>query len=132
MKLSTKATYGLRALIELARVYPNSLSLGEISKVEKISLKYLEAIFSRLKKAKLVESVKGAAGGYFLAKDPEKISAEDILEALGEGLPTAHCLGSQGKRFCTPKCQCGVGKLMLEIEKSVAAALNTFSLKDLI
>lgn len=132
MKLSTKSTYGLKALAFLTLRYPESVSLTLIAKEQKTSLKYLEAIFSRLKKGGVLESVKGASGGYKLANKPEKISIYDCLKYLEDNLPEAYCLGASGKTRCSARCHCGVGKVMMEVESAVANSLKKLTLKDLI
>lgn len=83
MKVSTKGRYGLRAMVDLC-VHASSghVPLVQIAKRQKISLNYLEQVFSVLRKAGFVNSVKGAGGGYLLAKDPREIHISDILFAL--------------------------------------------------
>ena len=83
MKLSTKCRYGLRALVDLA-VYSESghVALHEIAVRQGISLKYLEQDFSVLRRAGLVKSVKGAQGGYLLAKSPKEIRISEIVSVL--------------------------------------------------
>jgi len=83
MKISTKGRYGLRALVDLTYHCANGhVSLVQIAERQKISLNYLEQVFSALRKAGLVNSVKGAQGGYILAKAPKDITAGDILRVL--------------------------------------------------
>jgi Rrf2 family cysteine metabolism transcriptional repressor len=83
MKISTKTRYGLRAMIDLAVNSANPpVSLSEIAKRQGISENYLEQIFSALRKAKLVKSVKGASGGYVLVSAPQDIRVIDIISEL--------------------------------------------------
>jgi len=83
MKISTKGRYGLRALVNLAYHSANGhVSLAQIADREKISLNYLEQVFSALRKAGLINSVKGAQGGYILAKAPKEITVGEILRVL--------------------------------------------------
>lgn len=83
MKISTKGRYGLRALIDLSfHAKDSAVSLVNVAQRQNISLNYLEQVFATLRKAGIVKSVKGAQGGYLLAKDPEKLSVEEILTAL--------------------------------------------------
>ena len=132
MKLSTRSTYGLRALTCLAEQFPDGLSLGEIAENEKISLKYLEAIFAILKKEGLVTSTKGAGGGYKLAKDPSQITVWEALRPLEKTLPEGSCLGSGGKKnYCKPGC-CAVGTMLAEVQKSVQSKLEQYTLSDLL
>ena len=83
MKISTKGRYGLRALIDLA-VYAGkvSVSLGSIAERQNISLKYLEQVFSQLRNANVIKSVKGSQGGYILSDKPSNIKVGTILRAL--------------------------------------------------
>ncbi len=83
MKLSTKGRYGLRAMTHLAVYAQNShVSLGFIGEKENISVSYLEHLFSLLKKAGLVRSVKGAQGGYMLARPADRMCVGDVVRAL--------------------------------------------------
>ena len=75
MKLSTKGRYGLRALLDLAVHQGNgTVSIQSIAERQNISERYLEQLIAKLKKAGLVSSIRGAGGGYRLAKDAEDIS----------------------------------------------------------
>ena len=83
MKLSTKGRYGLRALIDLARYSEyNPVSITSISDRQDISERYLEQLMAMMKKSGLVKSVRGAGGGYILAKDLSEISVGDVLRSL--------------------------------------------------
>ena len=83
MKLSKKSRYGLRALIDLAVNSRTELvSLGSIAQRNDISAQYLEHVFSALRKAHIVKSMKGSQGGYFLERDPIEITVAQIVEAL--------------------------------------------------
>ena len=83
MNLSKKSRYGITALIDLAVYARNQcVQLSSIAERNKISVKYLEQIFSSLRKSGLVRSVKGPQGGYLLAKRPESITVADVIHAL--------------------------------------------------
>lgn len=83
MKLSKKSRYGLRALIDLAvNSRTEQVSLGSIAQRNDISAQYLEHVFSALRKAHIVKSIKGSQGGYFLEKEPKQITVAQIVEAL--------------------------------------------------
>ena len=83
MKLSKKSRYGLRALIDLAVNSRTELvSLGSIAQRNDISAQYLEHVFSALRKAHIVKSMKGSQGGYFLERDAKEITVAQIVEAL--------------------------------------------------
>ncbi len=92
MKLSTKGRYGLRAFVDIA-IYSEKepVSLAEVAKRQDISISYLEQLMTKLKKANLVESVRGASGGYVLTRKPEEISVGDVLRALEGDLSPVEC-----------------------------------------
>lgn len=91
MKLSTKGRYAVVALADLSFLKPGDLtSLAEISRRQDISLPYLEQLFVRLRRAGLVESVRGPGGGYRLARDPAEIPISEVLEAVDETVSALH------------------------------------------
>ncbi len=91
MKLSTKGRYAVVALADLALAEADHLtSLAEISRRQDISLPYLEQLFVRLRRAGIVESVRGPGGGYRLARAPEAVRIADILEAVDETVSALH------------------------------------------
>lgn len=83
MKLSKKSRYGIAALIDLA-IYQKEgrVALNNIAERNKISLQYLEQVFAALRRNKIVKSIKGAQGGYLLAKDVIDITVAEIIDAL--------------------------------------------------
>ena len=83
MKISTKGRYGLRALVDLAG-HDNGepIALASIAQRQKLSLNYLEQVFSVLRKAGIVKSLKGVNGGYRLAKKADDITVKEVLEVL--------------------------------------------------
>ena len=88
MKISAKGRYGLVAMTHLAQCYESEIPITIISISNKLGISkiYLEQVFSLLKRAKLVTSIKGSQGGYQLAHKPEDITAYDILSAIELGL----------------------------------------------
>ena len=83
MKLSTKGRYGLRALIDLAQYSETEpVSIGSIAARQGISERYLEQLMALMKKAGLIKSIRGAGGGYVLARDAKDISVGVVLRAL--------------------------------------------------
>ncbi len=85
MKLSTKGRYAMVALVDLAIQPPETLSsLSELSRRQQLSLPYLEQLFVKLRRAGLVESVRGPGGGYRLAQPPSEIRVVDVLSAVDE------------------------------------------------
>ena len=85
MKLSTKGRYAMVALVDLASApVGERLSLSEIARRQSVSLAYLEQLFVKLRRAGLVESVRGPGGGYRLARPAEQIRISEVLEAVEE------------------------------------------------
>lgn len=83
MRISTKGQYGLRAMVDLAvHSTDTPISLSSIAQRQELSLGYMEQVFSVLRKAGLVNSIKGAQGGYILADNPANITVGDVLRAL--------------------------------------------------
>ena len=132
MKFSTRTTYGLRAMINLAKQKDQkSLSVARIAKNEGISHGYLERLFAKLKKAGLVEAEKGASGGYRLSREPKKISVFEIIKPLEGKLTVFHCLVEEGKIFCGKKCECGVVSVLTKVQSAVNNTLKNIKLSDL-
>jgi len=92
LKLSTKGRYGLRAIVDLAiNGEKEAVALSGIAERQDISISYLEQLIAKLKKAGIVTSIRGAQGGYLLAKNPEEISVGEILRALEGDLNPVNC-----------------------------------------
>ena len=92
MKLTTKGRYAVMAMADLAsNANVKPISLAEISVRQNISLAYLEQIFIKLKKNKLVKSARGANGGYVLDKVPSEIKLSSIIFAVNEEIKTLNC-----------------------------------------
>lgn len=127
LKISTKGEYGLRAAVNLARNYPNIKNLREISREERISLKYLERLIGDLRKAGLVKSFKGKDGGYVLEKNPKEISAGEIIEVM-EGPLTSKCQNIN----CPSMKNCSSSFVWFELGKQIEKTLYKIKLSKLI
>ena len=95
IRLSTKGRYGTRLMLNLARHYGNggrSVILREVADDEDISIRYLEQIIIPLKVGRLVKSIRGAGGGYMLARRPEEIRLSEILRALEGNCCLVECV----------------------------------------
>lgn len=109
MKISTKGKYGLRAMIDLAQYSEQeAVSISSIAQRQKISESYLEQLVAKLKKAELVVSIRGAAGGYRLARPASGISVGDVLRALEGDVRAVICTaqteeGCEGEELCVTK-----------------------------
>ncbi|MDA3839792.1 MAG: Rrf2 family transcriptional regulator [Patescibacteria group bacterium] len=133
MKFSTKSTYGIRAMINLAKnSKEGSLSLAKIAHEEKISLSYLERLFSKLKKAGLVKSERGTNGGYSLTRKPEEISILDIVKTLEGDISYFRCVSDTGVVNCDVNGACGAVKVLSRLQKAVNDTLVNFKLSELL
>ncbi len=133
MTFSTRTTYGLRAMIYLARNQTkNSVSLAKISQDEGISLKYLEKLFASLKKAGLVKSVKGVSGGYHLTAKPSQINVFNIIKALEGRMELFHCLDKNGKIYCSKRHKCGASLVISKLQLAISQTLGKIFLSQLV
>lgn len=130
MKLSTRGRYGTRAMVDLAVHHGNgSILLKDIAKRQEVSLKYLEQLITPLRAAGLVRGLRGARGGYQLARQPKEILLSEIINAL-EGLPApVDCLTD--KMNCSRSHICATQELWGQIYSSVNTILENRNLQDM-
>ena len=106
MKLSTRSRYGTRILVDLARnSHQGPVQIGEISKRQDISVKYLEQLIRPLKQANLVNSVRGPKGGHLLAKNPEDITLGQIVRLFEGQSELVECISNPEKCSMSDDCQ---------------------------
>lgn len=108
------------------------LSLPVIAKEEKISAGYLEKIFSKLKKAKLIKARLGVSGGYILAQAPRDITVLAIITALEDNFSPFHCSSKSGKIYCKSNCRCDASGGFLMVEEAIRKTLKNIKLSDLL
>ena len=133
MKLSTKGRYGLRALIDLAQYSEEApVSITSISARQDLSERYLEQLMSMLKKAGLVKSVRGAGGGYVLAKDMASISIGDVLRALEGSLEPVECAGIVPDGGCKASDNCVTKYVWQRINESISRTVDEIMLDQLV
>lgn len=131
MKVSAKEQYGLRAMAELAQQYgAGPIPLNDIAQAQGMSLDYLEQIVPALRDAGLLNSTRGAKGGYELTRPPDQITVGEVLRALGEILPV-RCVNDD----CTEPCQrteeCGARTVWQTIHDQLLDTLDRMCLADL-
>jgi len=132
MKITTKGRYGLRAIVDLAVYSENEpVSIHSIAERQGVSDGYLEQLIGKLKKAGLVESIRGAAGGYRLAKDPADISVGDILWALEGSLHPIDCPAIEAEHTCANEEACVTKNVWKKIGDSIENTVNHISLQEL-
>lgn len=133
MKLSTRARYGLRALIDLGLYSENeAVSLQSIAGRQNISMGYLEQLMAMLKKAGLVKSSRGACGGYRLGKSPREISVGEILRVLEGGLEAVYCPGNEEGGGCQDADICVAKYVWKRINDGINDAVDSMMLCELI
>jgi len=132
MKLSNKGRYAVMALADLAKFNTNTpISLRDISLRQGISLLYLEQIFLKLKKNKIVVSARGIKGGYNLNKKASEIKISEILNAVDEKVKTVGCT-KELKKGCNGKSsKCITHNLWDELELHINEFFNNKNLDDL-
>ncbi|MCP4711649.1 MAG: RrF2 family transcriptional regulator [Planctomycetes bacterium] len=128
MKLSTRVRYGMRAMVELAKNPKDGpLPLRKLAQKQQISMKYLEQLAASLKIAGLIESTRGAEGGYRLARNPDEISAWDIYSALDTTTTPTDCLNIE----CHREKICACRNLWGDLNNAIEDILKTYNLKKL-
>lgn len=129
MKLSTRSRYGLRAMYDLAVNQDGPVSLKSIANRQNISEAYLEQLFASLKRAKLVKSSRGAAGGYELTRETKDISIGEILNALEGSTCIADCVGGYG---CEYAGSCPTHPVFTKVQQAIDKVLGEISLADMV
>lgn len=133
MKLSTKGRYGLRAMIDLAsHEEEGAVSIASISERQNISESYLEQLVRPLRKAGFIESVRGAGGGYVLAKPADSISVGDVLRVLEGGLEAVTCSVNEGLGGCYAADFCVMRFVWQRINEGITNAVDSISLGELV
>ncbi|MBO8169747.1 MAG: Rrf2 family transcriptional regulator [Thermoanaerobacteraceae bacterium] len=132
MKLSTKGEYGLRAMFDLAQRYGTGpVSLKSIAARQEISEHYLEQLIAVLRKAGLVKSVRGAQGGYMLAREPEEIKVGEIIRALEGPIAPMECVSEEDPEECHRSESCITRKIWRRVRDSISEVLDAITLQDM-
>ena len=130
MKVTTKARYGLRALVRLAKNGGAPLPLSSIAEGESVSVKYLERIFSSLKRGGIVEAASGKKGGYRLARPASEITIADVLRAVGERISLLDCV--EDTESCQRWQNCPTRDLWRRLSSLLENEMQNMSIADLI
>jgi Rrf2 family cysteine metabolism transcriptional repressor len=130
MKVSTRGRYATCALITLAEQYGKGpVSLKRISQEQVISMKYLENIMRLFISAGIVNSVKGKAGGFMLAKEPKEIKMGDVVNVAEGVVMPIHCISDSSK--CPRVSTCPAKYMWKDLQEGIFSKLNSQSLYDL-
>ena len=131
LRISTKGRYGTRLMLELALAYGDGyILLKDIAKKQNISVGYLEQIIPGLKSAGLINSSRGAHGGYVLARPPEKINLYEIVTALEGPVSLVECVNSP--EVCDRVDFCVTRDLWDEVSEKIDTTLTSKTLLDLV
>jgi len=131
MKLSTRTRYGIRAILELAESYRQGpLQLKIIAQHQDISVKYLEQIIAMLKSGGFVKSIRGAKGGYILAKAPNQIKLSDVFDCLEGRVTTVECI--EDEDYCARVADCVARQLWVRVQEAIDSVLQSITLQDLL
>lgn len=130
MKMSSKARYGLYVAVELAKAYSrvDVVTVSELAQSTGVTEKYLEQIIALMKKADIVQSLRGAGGGYKLTDEPDRITVGQVLRAVEDNLEIVDCLHKDG---CSNKCNCVSHNLWAKLYENINNYLDTISLLQL-
>ena len=133
MKLSSKGRYAVMALADLAKFDPNEpISLRDISLRQGISLVYLEQLFLKLKKNKIVNSVRGNKGGYTLNRSASEIKISEVFLAVEEKVKTVGCEKHSNKGCNGKSVKCITHNLWDELEEYINSFFEKKKISDLI
>ncbi len=132
MRLSTRGHYGLKAMFDLALNYgEHPIPLKSIAERQGISDNYLEQLISVLRKAGLVKSVRGAQGGYILAREPEHINVGEIIRSLEGPIAPVDCVSEVEPSECDQSDFCITRTVWARVRDSIAEVLDSISLADM-
>ena len=135
---STKSEYGVRVMVQLARRRGKGpVPLAEVAQAENLPLAYLEQLVSRLRKAELVSSTRGAHGGYELTREPAAITMAEVVHALGERIVPMPCVSDYGdsRMLCNHELDgyenCATKLLWTRVHGGIERALEQTTLAEL-
>lgn len=129
MKLTSKGRYAVTAMLDVAlHSTRGPVPLADISERQEISLSYLEQLFSRLRKEKLVESIRGPGGGYRLGKSANEITIGAVIKAVDESVDATRC---QGQSDCQGGDRCLTHSLWQDLSDRISVFLNSITLGEL-
>ena len=139
MMFSTKAEYGIRVMVELARsAGEEPVPLAEIAAKDGLPLAYLEHLAARLRKAGLVDSRRGSRGGYLLARPAREITMAEVVEALEGSIAPIECISEapDGSIVCSRETDadhiCPTKLLWTRVRMSIVQTLRETTLADLL
>jgi Rrf2 family protein len=137
MKISKRGEYALRALIDFGIAYELGrplLKIGELVEKERLPVKFLEQILTQLRGAGYIQTRRGKAGGYLLAKSPKEISLGQVIRLIDGPLAPISCVSvtAYERCSCPDEAHCGLHMLMLDVRNAIARILDRYFLGDVV
>jgi len=138
MRITTWTEYSLIITLHLARKHAageggGAVPARELANVEGLPADYTEQIFLRLRRAGLVQSVRGAKGGYFLSRSPEEISVRDVMTACERQTLELNCeTHTVNDERCNPAGSCSIRPMWAEMQRRIDDFLSGITLADLL
>jgi Rrf2 family protein len=134
MRLTAQEEYGLRCLLQVARVQEGSMTAPGIAEREGVSQAHVHKLMRLLRRGGLVKSVRGRKGCYQLARPPDQINVGAVLACLGDSLySTDFCGQHRGvERTCVRNDDCSIRSLWIAVDRAVQRALQSTKLSDLL
>lgn len=134
MKVSTRGEYGVRAMVALAKNYGNGpMSIAAISRASSVPTAYLEQLIGPLRRAELVESKRGAQGGYQLSRSPEAIRVGEVYRVMEGPVAPMDCVSEDpADQTCPLIDGCETRPVWIRMRDAIAGALDSMTLQDLI
>jgi len=132
LKLSTRGEYGLRAMFDLAQHFGEGpTSLKSVAERQDISEHYLEQLIASLRKSGLVRSIRGAQGGYILAREPAEITVGDVIRVLEGPIAPMDCVNEEEAESCNRASYCITKGIWERLRDSVNSVLDSITLQDM-
>lgn len=134
MKLTVRGEYVLRALVVLGMNHGRGLiQVSQISRQQNIPKRFLEQILNDLRSGGVVESRRGARGGYFLAKPPSEIPLAEIIRLIDGPLAPVSCVSEKfyERCSCPDESRCGIRSIMKEVRDAIVTILGKLTVADL-
>ncbi len=133
MRITARGSYALRALVDLAsQESAQPVSLRQIAARGDISVSYLEQLFLKLRRKKLVRSVRGPGGGYLLNREAADISVADVIEAVEEKIEPIYCVDPASERTCSLEPCCAAHDVWQGLAERIRAYLSSVRLDELV
>ncbi len=130
--MSTKGHYGLKAMFDLALHYgTDPIPLKNVAERQSLSENYLEQLIAVLRRAGLVKSVRGAQGGYMLARDPAEIKVGEIIRVLEGPIAPLECVSEEEPSVCEQSDCCMTRSVWEKVRDSIVDVLDSISLADM-